>query len=62
MKNTHPLEMIGLKDTGAIHLTNRQEEAEMYTCLLTCAVMHTVHLEVAEGLSVETFISCLIDF
>lgn len=50
---------MGIDYSGAIHLSHGDEPIKVYVCLFTCANTRAVHLELAEDLSVETFLTLL---
>ena len=55
-QDVHPSTYTGVDFTGALYVQYGGNEVKVYLCLFTCATTRTVHLEIVQDLTVESFL------
>ena len=56
MQDVHPFTHTGVDFTGTLYIKDGSQEAKVYLCLFTCTTTCTVHLEIVQDLTAETFL------
>jgi len=55
-QNVRPFTYTGVDFSGALYVQHEGDEVKVYLCLFTCATTRTLHLEIVQDLSTETFL------